>query len=197
MSDTKDPSPLSGFVPEGLPIAGNLSLHGQSDPLEVRKVDGRKILPGEIQVAGATTLADWRSSSDSTVIAGGMITASSLEITDFSLKPDGTRDTAAEQLIVTGRIQADFSPSPIAGHVQGLPVAGYAKNVEQWKVDMVNENKILEEKVLRRVDAHVRNRDSQEIDQASVQLARRHFEDAFYRLNRAIMQPKRILGDLA
>lgn len=86
--------------------------------------------------------------------------------------------------------------SPIAGH-SGLPVAGYAKTVEQWKVDMVNENKRLEELVLRRVDAHVRNRDSQEIDQASVQIARRHVEDAFYRLNRAIMQPKRILGDLA
>ncbi len=84
-------------------------------------------------------------------------------------------------------------PFRITGHVQGLPVAGYAKNVEQWKVDMVNENKILEERVLRRVDAHVRNRDSQEIDQASVQLARRHVEDAFYRLNRAIMQPKRLI----
>ncbi len=85
------------------------------------------------------------------------------------------------------------APSAIAGHVQGLPVAGYAKNVEQWRIDMVNENKILEERVLRRVDEHVRNRDSREIDQASVQLARRHVEDAFYRLNRAIMQPARIL----
>ncbi|WP_168342048.1 DUF7681 family protein, partial [Rhizobium leguminosarum] len=64
------------------------------------------------------------------------------------------------------------------------------------RVDMLNENKILEEKVLRRVDEHVRNRDSTEIDQASVQLARRHVEDAFYRLNRAVMQPKRIQGDL-
>lgn len=85
--------------------------------------------------------------------------------------------------------------SPSDGHA-GLPVAGYDKIVDQWRIDMVNENKIHEERVLRRVDEHVRNRDSREIDQASVQLARRHVEDAFYRLNRAIMQPKRILGDL-
>lgn len=93
------------------------------------------------------------------------------------------------------KLHDQMASSPIKGH-SGLPVAGYAKTVEQWKIDMVNENKALEEKVLRRVDAHVRNRDSQEIDQASVQIARRHVEDAFYRLNRAIMQPKRILGDL-
>lgn len=86
-------------------------------------------------------------------------------------------------------------PSPIAGH-SGLPVAGYAKTVDQWKIDMVNENKRLEELVLRRVDEHVRPRGDDSIDGASVQLARRHVEDAFYRLNRAIMQPKRILGDL-
>lgn len=85
--------------------------------------------------------------------------------------------------------------SPIKGH-SGLPVAGYAPVVEQWRVDMINENKIAEEKALRRVDEHVREHGSREIDQASVQLARRHIEDAFYRLNRAIMQPKRILGDL-
>lgn len=95
----------------------------------------------------------------------------------------------------THAIASQSAPSPIIGH-SGLPVAGYAKKVEQWRVDMVNQNKILEEKVLRRVDEHVRNRDSQEIDQASVQIARRHVEDAFYRLNRAIMQPKRIQGSL-
>lgn len=118
--------------------------------------------------------------------------------------PDGApaRVITSEQLITdavhsvcAAEVRAQMAPSPIAGH-SGLPVAGYDKKVEQWKIDMVNENKILEEKVLRRVDEHVRNRDSQEIDQASVQIARRHVEDAFYRLNRAIMQPKRILGDL-
>ena len=97
---------------------------------------------------------------------------------------------------VATELSSQMAASPIAGH-SGLPVAGYDKKVEQWKIDMVNENKVLEEKVLRRVDEHVRNRDSQEIDQASVQIARRHVEDAFYRLNRAVMQPKRIAGDLS
>jgi hypothetical protein len=109
-----------------------------------------------------------------------------------------SQQQAAEQAdtFVATELSSQKATSPIDGHVQGLPVAGYAPNVERWKVDMVNQNKILEEKVLRRVDEHVRNRDSREIDQASVQIARRHVEDAFYRLNRAIMQPKRILGDL-
>ncbi|OWZ90377.1 hypothetical protein B9J07_27705 [Sinorhizobium sp. LM21] len=97
---------------------------------------------------------------------------------------------------VASELSSQSAASTIDGHVQGLPVAGYARNVEQWKVDMVNQNKILEEKVLRRVDEHVRERGDTSIDGASVQIARRHVEDAFYRLNRAIMQPKRIQGDL-
>ncbi|OCP21928.1 MULTISPECIES: hypothetical protein [unclassified Ensifer] len=92
-----------------------------------------------------------------------------------------------------GTTTLTIDPSKLVAHrIQGLPVAGYEPEVDAWKVEMVNENKILEERVLRRVDEHVRNRDSQEIDQASVQIARRHVEDAFYRLNRAIMHPKRI-----
>lgn len=101
----------------------------------------------------------------------------------------------ADKITVSGIKNIAAASSPVNGH-SGLPVAGYAPKVEQWRVDMLNENKIIEERVLRRVDQHVRNRDSQEIDQASVQLARRHVEDAFYRLNRAVMQPKRIPGDL-
>jgi hypothetical protein len=96
-------------------------------------------------------------------------------------------------VIPGGKVNTDTITIP---GIKGLPVKGYAPNVEPWRVAMLNANKILEEKVLRRVDEHVRNRDSTEIDQASVQLARRHVEDAFYRLNRAVMQPKRIQGDL-
>lgn len=88
------------------------------------------------------------------------------------------------------------APSPIAGH-SGLPVAGYEKKVDQWKIDMVNNNKAIEEQILRNVDTHAALAAEGKIDGASVQLARRHFEDAFYRLNRAIMQPKRLLGNLA
>lgn len=105
-----------------------------------------------------------------------------------------TGETSDAHQVAT-ELSSQMARSPITGH-SGLPVAGYEKKVDQWKIDMVNENKRIEELVLRRVDAHVRNRDSQEIDQASVQIARRHVEDAFYRLNRAVMQPKRILGDL-
>jgi hypothetical protein len=83
-----------------------------------------------------------------------------------------------------------------AAETTGLPVAGYKKTQPQWALDLVNENKILEERVLRQIDRHVRNRDSQDIDQASVQLARRHIEDGFMRLNRAVFQPQRIQGDL-
>jgi hypothetical protein len=122
------------------------------------------------------------------------------DLTDPPKFPNAARIAERLTAEITDKVVTELrqaEPSPIAGHVQGLPVAGYAKNVEQWKVDMVNENKLLEEKVLRRVDEHVRNRDSQEIEQASVQIARRSVEDAFYRLNRAIMQPKRIAGDLA
>ncbi|NKL08413.1 hypothetical protein GFL39_26460, partial [Rhizobium leguminosarum bv. viciae] len=80
---------------------------------------------------------------------------------------------AGENVTVFTGGKIDTSSITIAG-IKGLPVKGYAPNVEPWRVDMLNENKILEEKVLRRVDEHVRNRDSTEIDQASVQLARRH-----------------------
>lgn len=128
----------------------------------------------------ATELSSWKATEGATEMQGSEI------ITDGSIKL-----TAAN----LGTIESQKAPSPIAGH-SGLPVAGYAKTVEQWKIDMVNENKILEEKVLRRVDEHVRPRGDDSIDGASVQLARRHVEDAFYRLNRAIMQPKRIKGDL-
>jgi hypothetical protein len=85
---------------------------------------------------------------------------------------------------------------PLAGRVTAavhtpLPVAGYTTQSDE-KVALVNENKELEERVLRQVDRHVRSRDSQEIDQAMVQLARRSIQEAFMWLNRAVFQPKRI-----
>jgi hypothetical protein len=110
---------------------------------------------------------------------------------------------------VATEISSQAATSPIPGHVQGLPVAGYAPNVDQWKVDIMNANKLLEERVLRRVDELFAMFDAPpdgsdnppehqpSVDKASVMLARRHFEDGFYRLNRAVMRPKRIKGDLA
>lgn len=73
----------------------------------------------------------------------------------------------------------------------GLPVKGYQSQSDE-AVALVNENKELEERVLRQIDRHVRNRDSQEIDQRMVALARTKVQEAFMWLNRAVFQPKRI-----
>ena len=73
------------------------------------------------------------------------------------------------------------------------PVAGYQPLTEE-KVALVNQNKVLEELVLRQIDRHVRDRSSVEIDQAQVQIARRDIENAFMRLNRAVFQPKRLIN---
>lgn len=75
-----------------------------------------------------------------------------------------------------------------------LEVSGYTEQT-RGNVDLVNENKVVEELVLRQVDRHVRNRDSSEIDQAMVQLARRNIQEAFMWLNRAVFQPKRLRND--
>jgi hypothetical protein len=82
------------------------------------------------------------------------------------------------------------SPTPAELHV-GLPVAGYRSQSAE-NVALVNENKVLEERVLRQIDAHVRNRDSVDIDQRMVALARTKTQEAFMWLNRAVFQPERI-----
>ena len=71
------------------------------------------------------------------------------------------------------------------------PVAGY-RALSDEQIAMMNENKLLEELVLRQIDRHVRDRDSAEIDQRMVALARTHLQEAFMWLNRAIAQPTRI-----
>ena len=75
---------------------------------------------------------------------------------------------------------------------KGLPVQGYKPTQPDWAIALVNEDKVLEERVLRQIDAHVRNRDSREIDQRHVALARTEIESAFMHLNRAVFQPQRI-----
>ena len=74
------------------------------------------------------------------------------------------------------------------------PVAGY-RRLTQEHIDQMNENKLLEELVLRQVDRHVREHHSQEIDQRFVAIARTHFQEGFMALNRAIAQPQRIRPD--
>jgi len=75
---------------------------------------------------------------------------------------------------------------------KGLPVQGYKPTQPDWAIALVNENKVLEERVLRQIDAHVRNLDSREINQRHVALARTEIESAFMHLNRAVFQPQRI-----
>lgn len=77
--------------------------------------------------------------------------------------------------------------------VTGLPVAGYRPQRPE-DVALVNENKVLEEKVLRQIDRHQAK--GQEFDQRFVALARTHLEIAFMLLNRSVFQPQRLSGDL-
>lgn len=74
--------------------------------------------------------------------------------------------------------------------VVGLPVAGYKKTQPQWALDLVNENKILEEKILRQIDGHAEL--GAKLDQRAVALARTKIQEAFMWLNRGVFQPERI-----
>ena len=71
----------------------------------------------------------------------------------------------------------------------GLPVKGYAPTQPEWKINLVNENKVLEEQVLRQIDTHAEHAD---VDQRAVALARTNIQTAFMWLNRAVFQPQRI-----
>ncbi len=69
-----------------------------------------------------------------------------------------------------------------------LPVAGYTSQSTS-KVELVNANKILEERVLRRFDELVK---LDNIDKRWLAIGRTHFEQAFMAMNRAVFQPQRV-----
>ena len=71
---------------------------------------------------------------------------------------------------------------------QGLPVAGYVDQDDD-AVAIVNKNKAMEERILRRLDA-LRQRES--IDPRWLALARTQIEQGFMAMNRAVFQPERI-----
>lgn len=73
---------------------------------------------------------------------------------------------------------------------KGLPVQGYKPTQPDWAIALVNENKVLEERILRQIDA-CRDRGS-DLDQRHVAIARTEIEKAFMSLNRAVFQPQRI-----
>lgn len=70
----------------------------------------------------------------------------------------------------------------------GLPVAGYKPQTED-KVDLVNENKILEERVLRQLDKMSLEGGN---DPRMLALGRTKIQEAFMWINRAVFQPGRI-----
>lgn len=70
----------------------------------------------------------------------------------------------------------------------GLPVAGYQPQSDE-KVALVNENKQLEERVMRQIDSMV---GADGIDQRMVAIARTKTQEAFMWLNRAVFQPSRV-----
>lgn len=71
----------------------------------------------------------------------------------------------------------------------GLPVAGYNPQSDA-NVAIVNENKALEERVLRQIDKH-REAGSQ-FDQRMIAIANTKIQEAFMWLNRSVFQPSRI-----
>lgn len=91
-------------------------------------------------------------------------------------------------MAVDGTEQARaFARTPEKRH-QGLPVAGYqAQSAE--KVALVNEHKLMEERLLRRIDALLREGHA---DIHWAEAARCRFEEGFMALNRAVFQPRRI-----
>ena len=70
---------------------------------------------------------------------------------------------------------------------QSLPVAGYT-NQSQQRVELVNANKQIEERVLRLLD----NLPSAGGDPRWTALARTHIEIGFMAMNRAVFQPTRV-----
>lgn len=69
-----------------------------------------------------------------------------------------------------------------------MPVQGYTSQ-PQWKVDLVNINKNMEERVLRHLDDMGQ---SENVDGRWLAIGRTYIEQAFMAINRAVFQPQRI-----
>ena len=71
---------------------------------------------------------------------------------------------------------------------QPMPVAGYTAQSDNI-IKTVNENKHLEETVLKQLDA-LKARD--DVDQRWLAIGRTHIEEAFMAINRALFKPQRL-----
>lgn len=78
----------------------------------------------------------------------------------------------------------------------GLPVAGYVPQSDD-AVAIVNQNKAVEEYILRMVDGLSGDMGTMTVDGRWLSVARTHIEQGFMALNRAVFQPQRIAGDIA
>ena len=66
-------------------------------------------------------------------------------------------------------------------------MSGYTAQSDS-RVEMVNENKAIEERVLRRLD----ELKGLNVDQRWLAIGRTHIEEAFMAINRSIFQPQRV-----
>jgi hypothetical protein len=71
-----------------------------------------------------------------------------------------------------------------------LPVAGYTPQSGE-RIVTVNEHKVMEERILRRINALQRAANS-EAELRWLSIAKTHFEQAFMALNRSVFMPERI-----
>lgn len=70
----------------------------------------------------------------------------------------------------------------------GLPVAGYRPQPDE-AIALVNENKKIEEQILRLLDSMKTNSD---FDQRWLAIGRTHIEQGFMAINRSVFKPERL-----
>lgn len=75
---------------------------------------------------------------------------------------------------------------------EGLPVAGYRPQTN-GAIDLVNQNKRMEEQLLRRLDYLTET--FTDIDKRWLAIGRTHIEEAFMAINRAIFKPARLVDE--
>ena len=101
-------------------------------------------------------------------------------------KDEATRRMAHTLREVFDAVARESSP-PVA-------VAGYTAQPPE-KVELVNRFKILEERILREIDAlygSIGEDNSPAYDLRWVSIAKTHFQEGFMALNRSVFQPQRI-----
>ena len=83
--------------------------------------------------------------------------------------------------------------------VSGLPVHGYRPTQSQENIDLVNEGKVLEERVMRWLDKIVKvamdreeGQSVEKVDMSGVTMGRRYIQTGFMWAARGVFCPKRV-----